>query len=206
MNMSNSQRVTKLVSSLCRKPEHIWPYFLTNILVRKYPADWPFPWWSFDAIQEADNVFTGKRIFEYGSGGSTIRYMGIAESITSIEDDAQWYSIISEKVKMRDNVTVLHRPFDFRNPVGFDRSEYLRALNSDQYDVIIIDGQDWSFQERITCFRHAEHFVSPGAIIVVDDYWRYKILTKSHTAKKMRIFESTGPCRFGVTSTAFFYY
>jgi hypothetical protein len=206
MNISNTQRVLKLGSSLCRNPKHIWPYLQTNVFSRKLPMDWPYPWWSFGSIEEADKIFRDKKIFEYGSGGSTVRYAEIAFSIISVEDDAQWLEKVERKMQARRNCKLLYRPFDFRNPANFEKSAYLNSLDSNAYNIIIIDGQDWTCNERITCFRHAEKFVKSGDIIVVDDYWRYEILNGSNKAKAVRVFESTGPCRYGVTSTAFFYY
>lgn len=206
MNLSNPQRTIKLASSLIRKPNHIWPYLKTNVLERKLPLDWPYPWWAFDAIKEADRIFRGKKIFEYGSGGSTVRYAKVALSITAVEDNSDWLQSVAQKTAENKNVNLLYRPFDFRNPINFETSAYLTALDSSVFDVVIIDGQDWTFNERISCFRYAEKFVKAGDIIVVDDYWRYKTLSTSNKAKKLRVFESTGPCRFGVTSTAFFYY
>ena len=40
----------------------------------------------------------------------------------------------------------------------------------------------------------------------IDDFWRYEKLLKNNKAKRIKFFESLGPCRIGVTSTAFFYY
>ncbi|MCX6880634.1 MAG: hypothetical protein NTW21_43530 [Verrucomicrobia bacterium] len=113
---------------------------------------------------------------------------------------------MAEKTKAYNIVKLLYRPFDFTNPVNFEQSAYLLALDSPVYDVIIIDGQDHTFQERITCFRHVKKFVKAGDIIVVDDYWRYKVLSGTNKAKTLKVFESSGPCRFSVTSAAFFYY
>jgi hypothetical protein len=45
-----------------------------------------------------------------------------------------------------------------------------------------------------------------GCIILVDDFWRYEELLSSHSAQSVQVFESVGPCRIGVTSTAMFFY
>ena len=72
--------------------------------------------------------------------------------------------------------------------------------------MVIIDGQDKTFRERITCFRQAEPLMQPGSIILVDDFWRYGELLSSSRASQVQVFESLGPCRIGVTSTAMFFY
>jgi hypothetical protein len=109
-----------------------------------------------------------------------------------------------KKTTENQKINLLFHEFDFKDPVGFENSAYITALDSQFYDIIIIDGQDWTFDERITCFRHAEKLVKHGDVIVLDDYWRYEALNTSNKTITFRAYESTGPCRFGVTSTALF--
>ena len=45
-----------------------------------------------------------------------------------------------------------------------------------------------------------------SGIVVVDDSWRYPGLRRNHRAKELKIFQSVGPCRPGVTSTDVFFY
>lgn len=209
MHISNTQRVRKLASSLMANPDLILPYVSKSLLNTKLPIDHELPWWSFRAIEYADTLFPGKSIFEFGTGGSTIRYARTCPSITSVEDDAQWLKLVEEKARARKlaNITMMYHHFDFDHPQGFSDSAYLRSYDgSRQYDVVIIDGQDKTFRERIACFRHVEPSIKPGGVIVVDDWWRYTELLYTHRAKSVKVFESVGPCRYGVTSTAFFHY
>ena len=211
MELSNYQRVQKLLFSLIRKPHHLPGYIRYSLLGRQLPIDYELPWWAFDAIQHADRVLAGRNIFEYGTGGSTIRFAKIAKRICCVEDDAEWGKLVLDRVQAQclSNVMLNICPFDFRKPVGFEESDYLNELTVHQdatFDVIIIDGQDWTFQERLTCFRFVEPQIPEGGLIIVDDFWRYETLLKENRAKEVRVFESVGPCRIGVTSTAFFQY
>ncbi len=209
MNISNVARVNKLIVGLISKPDLIWPYFRTSILSKKFPIDHELPWWSFRAIEYADSVLQGKKIFEFGTGGSTLRYSKICESIIAVEDDLVWLNIVRNRLDSANvsNVTLHHHEFDFDNPIGFTESDYLKAYKPEYgCNVVIIDGQDKTFRERIECFRFVEPHIPPGGIIVVDDWWRYTELFSSNNARDVKIFESVGPCRFGVTSTAFFHY
>lgn len=207
MNISNTQRILKLTANLCANPDLLLPYFKHNIFTKKYPIEWDLPWWSYLAIYELDKLAPGKTIFEFGTGGSTVRYGKVAKNITSVEDDTEWLSILrgylSDEVSKK--LTLLNAPFDFDSPKGFGTSDYLQSLNSN-YDIIIIDGQDKTFRERVTCFYHAQNFINPNGIIVVDDFWRYTKILDHHSAKDFHLYESVGPCRYGVTSTAFFHY
>jgi hypothetical protein len=209
MNISYRQRITKLLGNLLSNPRLLLPYIRYSLLNRKLPAEIQLPWWSFKAIQRADKLLLGKRVFEWGSGGSTTRYAKTAKEWCSVEDDAIWLERIRRLLPPQEQqkTTFQYHPFDFRHPEAFDRSSYLRALDREDWEVIIIDGQDWSFEERVTCFKHAQNLVSPGAVIILDDYWRYQARVQPiQTASMIEVCESVGPCRIGVTSTAFFYY
>ena len=178
------------------------------MLSRKLPIDFGMPWWSFRAIERADSLLAGKRVFEYGTGGSTLRFAKIAKQIVSIEDHADWMAVVQDRLSKKNitNVEIRLRPFDFKNPVNFESSEYISAVDSSSWDVVIIDGQDWTFKQRLACFRRVEPKMEAGSIIIVDDFWRYEELLKSNRAKSVEVYESVGPSRIGVTSTAFFFY
>lgn len=107
-----------------------------------------------------------------------------------------------------ENVEIMYEFYDFKNGKNFEQSDYLKSFdkNSDKYDIIIIDGQDETFKKRIKCFKYVESKVKVGSYIIVDDFWRYEELLSCNRAKEIKVFESVGPCRYGVTSTAVFLY
>lgn len=210
MNLTNSQRVLKLFGNLLVNPGLIGPYVKHNILTKKMPIEWNLPWWSYKAIQYVDTIVDGKRIFEYGTGGSTVRFASKAKEIIAVEDDDKWMNLVNAKLQEQSlsNARIVHSFFDFKNSVDFERSDYIKMIDKvgGDFDIVIIDGQDGTFQERIKCFRHVEPKMRPGSYIIVDDFWRYEILRKENRAKSVEVFESVGPCRYGVTSTAVFSY
>jgi hypothetical protein len=93
---------------------------LSNLASSRHsPLAQNLPWWSFAAIEEADRLFPGKRIFEWGSGGSTLRYAQKGAQITAIEDDSAWMAAVQtalEKAGVADRVTMKYIPFDFDQP------------------------------------------------------------------------------------------
>jgi predicted O-methyltransferase YrrM len=210
MNLTNAQRILKLAEALITQPKYTPPYLLSNLSKTRFsPLTQNVPWWSFAAIDAADRLFPGRRIFEWGSGGSTLRYARKGCQITAIEDDQTWLDAVQAALVAAGVVqqaTLHHVPFDFDQPHNFASSSYCQSLSSSQWDVVIIDGQDKTFRERITCFHHADPLMKPGSIILVDDFWRYEELLTSHSAQSVQVFESVGPCRIGVTSTAMFFY
>lgn len=210
MNLTNAQRILKLAEALITQPKYTLPYLFSNFSkTRHSPLSQSVPWWSFAAIDAADRLFPGRRIFEWGSGGSTLRYARRECQITAIEDDKAWLDAVQDELVaagVAHQVTLHHIPFNFDQPHNFASSSYCQSLSSSQWDVVIIDGQDKTFRERITCFHHADPLMKPGSIILVDDFWRYEELLTSHSAQSVQVFESVGPCRIGVTSTAMFFY
>lgn len=207
MNLTNSQRLKKLIGNLVTNPDLIGPWIKTSMLYKGLPVDLNLPWWSYRAIDAVDKVASGRKIFEYGTGGSTIRYGSIAKSIVSVEDNFDWLNVIQDRLDKRNiNATLLHHEFNFKDPVDFPSSDYIHSVDNIDWDLLIIDGQDWSFRQRIECFQHAEPQARPGSIIVVDDFWRYTELLTQNRAKEVKVYESVGPCRIGVTSTALFHY
>ncbi len=208
MNLSNRQRVGKLLLNLLKHPSLIVPYLGSNLIRRSNPIEQRTAWWSFLAIQDVDKRIKGKRVFEYGMGGSTLRWARLVDSWTAVEHDPKWLKLVQGKLSEDLKATVECRlsSYRFREEDGsFATSDHLLALN-EPYDVVLIDGMERSGKDRCLCFKRAEQFIRKNGFIVVDDFWRYDKLLQQNHARSVKVFESVGPCRFGVTSTAVFYY
>lgn len=209
MELNNSERVRLLVKHLLLHPGDAARYFWHNLIVRRMPLELSLPWWSYSAIHALDAfLWKGARVFEYGSGGSTLYLLKQGARITVIEDDESWYKEIVSRIPER-----LHGAIDMRlvacdwsDAGGFSGSDYLNALTPGEFDLVIVDGPDPDFGKRPLCFHHAETCIREGGLIVLDDFWRYRSLLGSHRARSVKVCEGVGPGRFGVTSTALFYY
>ena len=208
MNLTNSERVAKVLVNLASNPGLIPSYLKHNVFRHPLPIDLGLPWWSYKAIEYVNTIVEGKRIFEYGTGGSTILFSKKAKSIMSVEDDRKWMNVVQSRLSDLGikNVEVIYEAFDFEHSQNFEESRYLKTVDKQEFDIIIIDGQDWSFEERVKCFKYVEPRMKPGQYIIVDDFWRYLQLKKNNRAKSVKVFESVGPGRLGVTSTAIFSY
>jgi predicted O-methyltransferase YrrM len=167
------------------------------------------PWWSFGAVKFVGaRLKAGSEVFEFGSGGSTIFMGSRARSVTCVEDDIGWTQLVSTAAAERglSGVSVLHRPFDFWKTETFGNSDYLLSLSGKTFDVIVVDGQEWSDQVRDKCFWRAEDYIRKGGIIVLDDSWRYPQVKSRNRALRWREYKGAGYCRVGVTSTCVFEY
>jgi hypothetical protein len=202
-------KIGRVLVSLIQHPQYISRCLAHNVVNGKTPLDLEVPWFSYAAIDFLDKFLdSNMTVCEYGSGGSTVFFARRVQSVFSIEDNPKWHELVSHRLQEKSlrNVTMKLCPFDFKNPGGFEASDYLHAMPNEKFDVIVVDGSEEWTQVRPVCFRKAEAHINPGGIIVVDDSWRYPSLREKHHAKSLRIFQSVGPCRPGVTSTDVFFY
>ena len=143
------------------------------------------PWWTFDAIEEVDAFLKNRpnaRVFEYGSGASTIWLARRAASVISIEHDPSWFPIVKEKLTGRfPNVDLRLVPADATahgdaqyvsvKPGWKGRSfhDYVHAIDAESgsFDVIVVDGR-----ARVACLAHAASRLAPDGLLVFDNTHR----------------------------------
>jgi SAM-dependent methyltransferase len=203
------QKIGRVITDLVFHPQYISRCLAHNVLKDRTPLDLEIPWFSYAAIDFLESFLRPEmEVFEYGSGGSTLFFSRRVRSVLSVEDNPAWYELVTTRLKEKSvtNAKLRLCPFDFKNPIGFEKSEYLSALPEQKFDVLVIDGSEEWTQVRPICFQKAEAHVKPGGVIVVDDSWRYLQLRENNQARSHRVFQSVGPCRPGVTSTDIFFY
>ena len=203
------EKIARLVVNFCLHPHYLRRCLTHNVIGDKTPADLELPWFSYAAIDFLDEYLQPHmKVCEYGSGGSTLFFARRAQSVFSIEDNAQWFNLVSERLRDKSigNVTLKLFPFDFKNPVGFENSEYLHAIPDERFDIVVVDGSEEWTRIRPVCFEKAQSRVKENGIVVVDDSWRYPEIRRRHSAKRFKTFQSVGPCRPGVTTTDVFFY
>jgi len=209
MHGTVSQKIGRVIVNLLSHPQYISRCVAHNVINGKTPLDLEVPWFSYAAIDFLDGfVLPDMSVFEFGSGGSTVFFAKRARKVFSVEDNISWYEWVSRRLQQKGltNAELRLCPFNFKDPVGFENSDYLRAMPDEKFDVVVVDGsEEWTYV-RPVCFELAETRVKEGGIIVVDDSWRYPGLRRNHRAKELKIFQSVGPCRPGVTSTDVFFY
>jgi hypothetical protein len=127
------------------------------------------PWWNVAATEAVEAFLKrrrGARVFEYGSGASTVWLARRAASITSLEHDADWAGKLRARLTEHGNVELRTAGYD---PLGAgDDQPYVRAIdNSGVYDLIVVDGR-----LRVDCLRAAIGHVARDGIILFDDSGR----------------------------------
>ena len=118
------------------------------------------PWYTYPAIEYLRQLdFSGKTVFEYGSGNSTLFWGASAKHVVSAEEDERWYEALRSKLPANCELileTDLFRYVDVirRYPEGFD--------------VIVVDGASRG-RTRLKCSRVALECLRPGGLIILDN-------------------------------------
>ena len=130
------------------------------------------PWYTYPAIEYLNAIdFSGKSVFEFGSGNSSLFWASRAKSIVSVEDNEQWFNKVKES--LGKNQKLVLRP---------SKAEYANVIHEfdEIYDVVVIDGN-----HRPECARAClEHVHEHGIVVLDNSDWYYK------TAKYIR--DTTG--------------
>jgi predicted O-methyltransferase YrrM len=145
------------------------------------------------------------RIFEYGTGGSTMLLARRCRELVSVENDPDWLLKTQDAVTKAGltNVHFVMEP-DTRTPSAA-ASAYCRTLDA-VYDVIFVDCF-CNFSEadlRAPCFARAEQFIAPAGIIVLDDPLMCPVVSTRDSRRLS--FRGVKPCQRGSGSTDIYLY
>jgi hypothetical protein len=127
-------------------------------------------------------VRPGMKVFEYGSGGSTIFFASHVGQIVSVEHDPEWYERTAERLGPLppDNSSyVLQPPDEGANAEFGSTDERYRSMNFESYvktiddyadehfDLVVVDGR-----ARTACVLRALPKIRRGRFLLLDDSYR----------------------------------
>jgi precorrin-6B methylase 2 len=118
----------------------------------------PIPWWSYSF----NDFFIPKlnkdiKVFEYGSGNSTLFLESRVKNIKSVEHDKTWYNKMKQNLK---NAQLIYKDLE-------DKYEEIILEMNDNFDLIIIDGR-----KRVKCIKNSIHKLNYNGVIILDDSQR----------------------------------
>jgi hypothetical protein len=114
-----------------------------SALGSNYTVDAKIPWITFDAFDFiSDHLPPTLRVFEYGSGGSTLFWSGLGGNITTIEHDLAWYNLMHSKIGSR-SVEIRHIP-----PTIDPQCSPHYAADPERYSSAALE----SLKSKISCF------------------------------------------------------
>lgn len=148
------------------------------------------PWITFTARDFLDrSLKPTSRVFEWGSGGSTLFLLERAGEVHTIEHDEIWFGKVQQAVLQRGyknwNGKLIYPgscdvsdgkcdPADWRSYQSGDSSlqncdlaKYVQSIDQFQdnyFDVIIVDGR-----ARPSCLYHAWRKLSAGGLLILDN-------------------------------------
>ena len=115
------------------------------------------PWLTYPLIEYLNGFdFSGKDVFEFGAGASTLYWSDRARSVTSVEFDQGWYEVL--KKRLPANVTLLHESH------GHRYADSASQFAPRKFDVVVVDGA-----ERFRSATTALDVLAPGGMIILDN-------------------------------------
>jgi predicted O-methyltransferase YrrM len=153
------------------------------------------------------------RVFEYGSGASTVWLARRAHEVHTVEHDVDFSATVTDLTSEYTNVTAYIVPpakiDDSRDSVirserrsneSLDFTNYVKSIHSvdGRFDLIVIDGR-----ARVACLRESLPRLKDGGIVVFDNILRKryaKALDIPDT--KATVFRGLTPCLPYPDSTA----
>lgn len=172
------------------------------------------PWMAFGAIDFLRNRITkSMKVFEYGSGGSTLFWAERAAKVISVEHHEGWYLQMQQELTNRSITNVEYNFIpgkhinnidknNFEDPEAYlsaDEStadlnfkEYVQAIDAyppEYFDIVIVDGRS-----RPSCIKHALPKITKGGFLVVDNSERsYYLRPFTFKSDKWRKWTFNGP-------------
>lgn len=119
----------------------------------------PIPWYSYPAIDFLDlRLRKPLRVFEYGSGNSTLFFATRVGEVVSVEHDRHWFSFVRESL-----------PDNARLELHTEEDDYVNSIaGHGKFDVIVIDGMS-----RLRCAQESIHNLTDGGVVVWDNSAHY---------------------------------
>ena len=136
--------------------------FINSIQINK-PLDKnhnPIPLYTYPAIEYLNQFdFNGKKIFEFGSGNSTLYWLGQGADVVAVEHNKDWIDELSPTLK-----NFPHHQHIFANK----KDEYINSILqfTDYYfDLIIIDG----VFSRYLCAKNVITKIRKNGVVILDN-------------------------------------
>jgi len=177
-----------------------WAYSLTRVHDSLAIAELDVPWWTYRAIDVVDAWLSARsrpiRVFEYGSGASTLWLSRRADEIHSVEHHRGFGEHIAPILAAQGNIDFrLVEPVKSATPSvpsakegqgGLDFTDYVAAIDGAEgsFDLVVIDGR-----AREACLRAALPHLEQDGIIVFDNsrQARYQVAIRAAAVVERRL-------------------
>lgn len=157
-----------------------WAHSLTKVHDSLAMARLDVPWWTYDAIGAIDAWLERRpgatRVFEYGSGASTLWLSRRATEVHSVEHHRGFGEMMQGELAALDHVSLtIVEPVPSTRPAvpsakegheGLDFADYVAAIDAvdGELDLVVVDGR-----AREACLVAAVERLAPDGIVVFDN-------------------------------------
>lgn len=186
--LKNTWAFTRLYPGLFDVSDTIkfFPHWNRSLTSSSSPLQDRMPWLTFSAIQFLEQVLhTDMRVYEYGSGGSTLFFAPRVKEVISVEHDLTWANEVRAVLEKQgyQNTHLSHIESDTNAVFSSDLlsdvdaclsesamlsfKEYVTSITKypDSYfDIVLVDGR-----ARASCLKYAIPKVKVGGYIILDD-------------------------------------
>lgn len=124
------------------------------------PEGEPLPWYTYPAIDFLEpRIKSDFRVFEYGSGNSSLWYSDRAGEVVSIEDSEDWAREMEDRAP--SNLEMIFQPAVEHYPN--------EIADQGMFDIVVIDGS-----VRTDCLKPARDALNEQGVIILDDFERWE--------------------------------
>jgi len=109
---------------------------------KKEPIDniGPVPWFTYPAIRMLEQIITPElRVFEYGSGGSSIWWSERVSEVCSVEHDLEWYKEISDLIGSKNKIEYTPPNMEVDVAISPHLDRFFSAIDYENFQDINID-------------------------------------------------------------------
>ena len=142
------------------------------------------PWFTYTAISWLNSILTSEmKIFEYGSGFSTLYYLPKVKEVVSIEHDKNWYRTLKTMIQdtgYKCNLQLVlpqkakKVPYSGKSFTsqadGKYYERYVKAIDAfpnNYFDLVVVDGRS-----RPSCALYALKKIKKSGYLILDDSQR----------------------------------
>ena len=157
--------------------------YIKSMLFGRTHGLYPLPWMNYHAINYINRSTENfSRVFEYGSGSSTLYWVGRGAKIVSIEHEPSFfnklkmqldrnavYLLIEPQIETQGEINSPDNPdlYQSSGNVGYNFENYVKAIDvypDAHFDIVIVDGR-----ARPSCIKRAIAKIKSGGMLVLDN-------------------------------------
>lgn len=178
----------------------------TNLPVSSYEKG--LPWISYGSLKFLEKKINKEmKVFEFGSGGSTIYFSKNVNQVVSVEHNQEWYNLLKMKlnelgvsnVKLdlippeKVNNLISYPIISQSSPIwkNYDFTKYVHSINSyenNYFDLIVVDGR-----VRIECLQISLNKLKSGGYLLFDNSERERYQNELSKLNSWIVYRNYGP-------------